>query len=88
MADIDEVEKLDALCKAVRTDATDSLKNDEVYDYLANTEKYREFINHSVHPPVKPNGGSVFIFDLGSNEEEWEERKKKIRYEATMDYNT
>ena len=81
--DIDVADEND-FCKAVRTDATDSLTNDEVYDYLANVEKYREFINHSVHPPVKPNGGSVFIFDLGPNEEEWEERKKKLRYDGTI----
>ena len=66
---------------SVRTDAIYSLKADEVYDYLANVTDYQEFINHCVDPPVKPNGGSIFIFDLGPDEAQWEERKKKIRYD-------
>ena len=84
--DPDKVENLDDCCKAVRSDVTDSLKNDEVYDYLANVTEYREFINNCVHPPVKPNGGSIFIFDLGPDEAQWEERKKKLRYEAAFNF--
>ena len=77
---MDETENLDDCCKAVRTDAFDFLKADEVYDYLAYANaNYEAFINRSVDPPVKPNGGTIFIFDLGPDEAQWEERKKKLR---------
>ena len=61
MADIDEVEKLDALCKAVRTDATDSLKNDEVYDYLANTENIANLLITQFTLLLNPMG-AVFLY--------------------------
>ena len=79
---MDETENLeDDHCKAVRTDAFNFLKADEVYDYLAHAKaNYEAFVNCSVDPPVKPNGGAIFIFDLGADEVQWEERKKKLRY--------
>ena len=58
---LDEGENLDDCCKAVRIDATDSLKNDEVYDYLANVTEYRQFINCCLNLPVNPNAGYFYI---------------------------
>ena len=49
-------------------------------DYLDEAAtKHKDFLNRAVNPPVKPIGGTVFLFDLGPNEAQWETNKKKLR---------
>ena len=67
-------------CVPISTDANQGLEANEV-DYLGEaTTKHRDFLNCVVKPPVQPNGGTIFLFDLGPNEAQWETNKKKLRY--------
>jgi len=68
-------------CIPILTDANQGLEANEVVDYLVEAAtKHKEFLNPALNPPVQPNGGTVFLFDLGPNETQWEANKKKLRY--------
>ena len=67
-------------CIPISTDANQGLEANEVVDYLDEAAtKHKDFLNRAVNPPVKPIGGTVFLFDLGPNEAQWETNKKKLR---------
>ena len=71
---------MDEDCIPISTEANQSLEASEVVDYLNKAATtYKEYLNHSVNPPVQPNGGTVFLFDLGPDEARWEKNKKKLR---------
>ena len=40
---------------------------------------HKEYLNCTVNPPVQPNGETVFLFNLGLNEAQRENNKKKLR---------
>ena len=62
----------------VRSDAFDSLDAGEVYDLLSNADTvYKDMF--STVPPVQPVGGSVFLFDLGPDESQWDLKRKRLR---------
>ena len=31
------------------------------------------------NPPIQPKGGTMFLYDLGLDEAQWEVKKKKLR---------
>ena len=67
-------------CKVLSTDANVALDTSEVVDYLENaTTIYEEYLNTIIIPTVKPKGGTSLLYDLGSDEAEWENKKKKLR---------
>lgn len=75
---MDENENAD--CIPISTDANQGLEANEVVDYLDEAAtKHKDFLNRAVNSPVKPIGGTVFLFDLGPNEAQWETNKKKLR---------
>ena len=74
---MNEYENVD--CVPISTDANQGLEANEVVDYLGEaTTKHRDFLNRVVKPPVQPNGGTIFLFDLGPNEAQWETNKKNM----------
>ena len=67
-------------CIPISTETNESLEASEVVDYLNQAATtYREHLNRTINPPVQPNGGTVFLFDLGQDEARWESNKKKLR---------
>ena len=40
---------------------------------------YEEYLNTTIVPAVKPKGGTLLLYDLGRNETEWENKKRKLR---------
>ena len=57
-------------------DANQGLETSEVVDYLDEAATtHKEYLNCTVNPPVQPNGGTVFLFDLGPDEAQWENNK-------------
>lgn len=67
-------------CKLLSTDANVALDTSEVVDYLENaTTIYEEYLNTTIVPTVKPKGGTLLLYDLGRDEAEWENNKKKLR---------
>ena len=72
-------------CIPISTDVNLGLEASEVVDYLNEAgTTYKEYLNRAVIPPVQPNGGTVFLFDLGPDETRWESNKKKLRYLAVL----
>ena len=70
-------------CIPISTDTNQGLETSEVVDYLDEAATtHKEYLNRTVNPPVQPNGGTVFLFDLGPNEAQWENNKKKLRSAA------
>ena len=66
--------------KVLSTDANVALDTSEVVDYLENaTMIYEEYLNITIVPSVKPKGGILLLYDLGRDEAEWENNKKKLR---------
>ena len=68
-------------CKILSSDLYGSLDYSQVVDYLENAgTTYKDYINTSEsNPPVRPKGGTVFLYDLGFDEAQWELKKKKLR---------
>jgi len=68
-------------CKLLCSDLNVALEYHQVVDYLENADTtYKDYINTSdSNPPVQPKGGTVFLFDLGLDEAQWEVKKKKLR---------
>ena len=68
------------ICIPISTGANQGLEANEVVNYLgAAVTTYKEYLNCTLKPPVQPKGGTLFLFDLGSNESQWENNKKKIK---------
>ena len=64
----------------ISMDANEVLEANEVVDYLVEVvTKHKDFLNCALTPPVQPIGGTVFLFNLGPNEAQWEINKKKLR---------
>lgn len=69
--------------RPIITKATDTLPVSEVYDIFCKaTSEYA--CNISSLPPVQPRGATVFLFDLGDDEGQWEMKKKKLRFVYTV----
>ena len=67
-------------CKFLSTDANVALDTSKVIEYLENaTTLYKEYLNTTIVPAVKPKGGTLLLYDLGRDEAEWEKNKKKLR---------
>ena len=63
----------------VMVQANETLTVAEVYNFLSNANsKYEEYISNE--PPVKPRGGSIFLFDLGKNGTVWDHKRRQLRY--------
>ena len=63
----------------VMVQANETLTVAEVYNFLSNANsKYEEYISNE--PPVKPRGGSIFLFDLGKDETVWDHKRRQLRY--------
>ena len=68
-------------CIYVRSDAIDNLDAGEVFDLLSNADTvYKDLF--STVPPVQPAGGSVFLYDLGEDESQWDCKRKRLRYDC------
>ena len=67
----------DGQCVPAVEDAFDNLTSAEAYDYFS--QATREELQVSTEPPVQPKAGSVYIYDLGTNSDKWEQTKKKLR---------
>ena len=54
-----------------------ALDYSQVVDYLENADTtYKEYINTlDANPPIQPKGGTVFLYDLGLDEAQWEVKK-------------
>ena len=77
---MDETDHDSTDCKVLSTDAIVALDTSEVVDYLENaTTVYEEYLNTTIVPIVKPKGGTLLLYDLGRDEAEWENNKKKLR---------
>ena len=58
---------------------TDTLPVSKVHDVFCKaTSDYAG--NISSLPPVQPRGATVFLFNLGDDEAQWELKKKKFRF--------
>jgi len=68
-----DAESTDCIPISTETQANQGLEASEA------ATTYKEYLNHTVNPPVQPNGGEVFLFDLGPDETRWENNKKKLR---------
>ena len=55
-----------------------NLDSSEVYGIFLNAKKKPEKLN--TMPPVKPAGGSIFVYDLGSCTTQHNAKKKQLRY--------
>ena len=55
-----------------------NLDSSEVYGIFLNAKKQPEKLN--TMPPVKPAGGSIFVYDLGSCTAQHDAKKKQLRY--------
>ena len=52
----------------------------EVYKYLTKAGSICKISTcSSTNPPIQPKGGSIFLYDLGTDSSKWEGNKKKIR---------
>ena len=54
-----------------------NLETGVVYSYLSNISESDKL---STCPPVQPVGGTVYLFNLGSNSSKWDLKKKQFRY--------
>lgn len=61
-------------CVPFKSDVN-TLDSGEIYEIL----KGKKGTVSSCIPPVKPRGGSVFVYDLGAEEQTWNMTKKKLR---------
>jgi len=67
-------------CIPISMDIYQGLETSEVVDYLDEASTtHNKYLNRTVNPPVQTNGGTVFLFDLGPKETQWENNKKKLR---------
>ena len=68
-------------CVPVKTGIFHNLSSEEAYDLLVNAPKNKDKL--STAPPVQPEGGTVFLYNLGENSETWvgaTEETNKVRY--------
>ena len=81
-----DVKMIDEACitdesesRPIKSNANRALLVHEVMQFLknANTE-YKNYL--STAPAVQPQGGMLFLFDLGPDKEKWELMKRKLRY--------
>ena len=72
-------------CIPIKSDVCRNLSTEEVYDLLVHASgKYKNRI--STAPPVKPKGGTVFLYNLGENAETWDLKKRQIRCACTISW--
>ena len=65
--------------RPIRSNANRALLVNEVMQFLENANtKYKKYL--STTPAVQPQGGMLFLFDLGPDKEKWELMKRKLRY--------
>ena len=77
---MDETDYVSTDCKVLSTDANVTLETSKVVNYMENTTTiYEEYLNTTIVPAVKPKGGTLLLYDLGRNETEWENKKRKLR---------
>ena len=77
---MDETDYVSTDCKVLSTDANVTLETSKVVNYMENaTTIYEEYLNTTIVPAVKPKGGTLLLYDLGRNETEWENKKRKLR---------
>ena len=63
----------------VKIDAHQPLDGNEALQLMRNAQtKHAACI--STAPPVQPQGGTVFLYNLGSDKSKWNLMKRKIRY--------
>ena len=64
--------------RPVKTNANIALLVNEVIQFLKNANtKYKRYL--STAPVVQPQGGMLFLFDLGSDKKKWELMQRKMR---------
>ena len=62
----------------VRSGCYENIDSDQVHEIFQNVStKYRDSVAQA--PPVLPNEGEVYLFDLGPDNALWEQMKKKYR---------
>ena len=62
----------------VRVDLLENLQPEEILTIL-NEVRFGKYKNSGNVPPVLPKEGHLYIYDLGCNNELWENKKKKYR---------
>ena len=61
----------------VKTGIFHNLSSEEAYNLLVNASKNKDKL--STAPPVQPEGGTVFLYNLGENSKSWDLQKRQIR---------
>ena len=81
---MDETDHDSTDCKVLSTDANVALDTSKMVDYLENaTTIYEKYLN-TMYTIVKPKGGTLLLYDLGRDEAEWENNKKKLRLKLIL----
>ena len=65
-------------CIPIKSDVCRNLSTEEVYDLLVHTR--------STAPPVKPKGGTIFLYNLDENTETWDLKNRQIRCACTISW--
>ena len=65
--------------KPFKTSTIHNLEGDEVLNYFNQAAQSNTVVVSSL-PPVLPRAGELYIFDLGPEESQWDNKKKKMRY--------
>ena len=68
--------------RPIRSNANRAILVNEVMQFLENANtKYKKYLSTTpLTPAVQPQGGMLFLFDLGPDKEKWELMKRKLRY--------